>query len=58
MAKRMGLVGVFAIGLLVFLIWNDPQSAANTVGDFLGWLGDIIGEAWQKIGDFIGNLSD
>ena len=57
MAKRMGFVGLFGIALLVFLIWNDPHGAAETVGDFFSWMGDLISEAWQKIGEFIGDLS-
>ena len=57
MAKRMGVIGLFGIGLVVFLIWKDPHNAANTIGDFLGWIGDMISEAWHKLGDFIGDLS-
>ncbi len=57
MAKRAGVIGFFGIGLLVFLIWKDPHSAANTIGDFLSWIGDMLSEAWQKLGDFIGDLS-
>jgi hypothetical protein len=53
----MGVVGVFGIALLIFLIWNDPHNAADTVGEFFSWMGDVISQAWHKIGDFIGDLS-
>ena len=57
MAKRAGLLGLFGVALLVFLIWNDPQGAAGQIGDFFSWIGDVLSQAWQKLAEFIGSLA-
>jgi hypothetical protein len=56
-AKRAGLVGIFGVALLIFLIWNDPQGAAGQIGDFFGWIGHVLSEAWHKLAEFIGSLA-
>lgn len=56
MAKRAGLVGVFAIAVLVFLIWNDPTGAASAVGDFFSWSAEVASDAWERLGDFLSGL--
>lgn len=57
MAKRFSLLAFFALGLLLYLIWKDPNSAATTVGDFLNNVGDFLSQVWHKLGDFFGNLA-
>lgn len=56
MSKRINLIALFALGLLVFLIWTDPGGAATTVGDFLGKVGSILKAVLDKITEFLGEL--
>ena len=57
MGKRVGFVGFFGIALLIFLIWNDPHGAAHTMSNFFTWCGDVISQAWHKIGSFFADLA-
>jgi len=56
MSKGVGLIGLFGAGLLAFLIWNDPSNAAEVVGGFLGWLGEMFGNLWDRLTEFLSSL--
>ena len=57
MAKRVSLLGIFAIAVLVFFIWNNPHGTAAAVGDFLDSVGHVATQAWHRMGDFFQSLA-
>lgn len=57
MAKKMSLVALLGVAILGFLIWQDPAGAGDIVKDFFSALGDILAEAWDKIGDFFASVA-
>ena len=58
MAKRASLFGFLAIAVLVFFIWNNPHGTAESVGDFLDAVGRVVGQAWDRLGEFFQGLAD
>jgi hypothetical protein len=57
MAKRVSLLGIVAIAILVFFIWNNPHGTADAVGEFLDSVGRVASQAWHRIGDFFQSLA-
>jgi hypothetical protein len=57
MAKRVSLVGFLAIAVLIFFIWKNPHGTADTVSDFLGSVGHVFGQAWDRLGEFVKGLT-
>lgn len=58
MNKKVGLVSMFALAILIFMIWNDPAGAATTVGNFLGKAGGFLKELLTKFTDFLSGLGN
>ena len=56
MQKVGGLVAAAAVGLLLYLIWVDPHSAAGMVGHFFGAVGHFLGQFWHRMSQFITSL--
>ncbi len=56
MSKGVGVIGLFGVGLLAFLIWNDPANAADVVGGFLSWLTEMLGDLWDRVTEFLSSL--
>lgn len=49
---------MFALAILIFMIWNDPAGAATTVGNFLGKAGGFLKELLTKFTDFLSGLGN
>lgn len=45
------------IAFLVVSIWQDPEGAAQTFGDFLGSVGNFFSEVIDRTATFIENLA-
>ena len=58
MAKKMSLFAFLAIGILGFLIWQDPNGAGDIVKEFFSMVGDVLAQAWDKIGDFFSSVAN
>lgn len=46
------------IAFIVVSIWQNPESAANAAGDFLGSVGNFFSELIDRTATFIENLGD
>ncbi len=51
------MVGLLCIAVLVFFIWKNPNGTADTVADFLGSVGHVLREAWDRLGEFVRSLA-
>lgn len=58
MTKKVGLISMFALAVLVFMIWTDPAGAATTVGHFFGEVGGFLKELLNKLTDFLSGLGE
>ena len=56
MAKGVGIAGLFGVGLMAFLIWNDPAGAADLIGGFLSWIWEMLGTFWESLREFLTSL--
>lgn len=43
---------------VLFSIYNQPASSGESVGTFLGDLGDFLGNAFDSTAEFLGGVSD
>lgn len=57
MAKKVSIAGLVALAILVFLIWNNPSGTATTVNGFLEAVGRVLGEAWDRLAEFLRGLA-
>ena len=51
------MLGLVCIAVLIFFIWNNPHGTASSVSDFLGSVGHVINQAWDRLGDFVHGLA-
>ncbi|MCC6225490.1 MAG: hypothetical protein IT195_03675 [Microthrixaceae bacterium] len=58
MAKRVSMIGLVCIAVMIFFIWRNPSGTADTVSDFLGSVGHVVSEAWDRLGEFVRGLAD
>jgi hypothetical protein len=55
--KKVSAVAFVALAFLIFIIWKDPVGAANIVRTFVDAVGSFFSALWDKLGEFLGNLT-
>lgn len=45
-----------ALGLVVYLIWQDPGGSADMVSSFFDAIGGFVSTLWEKLGEFFTSL--
>lgn len=58
MPKQVGMIGLLALVIVMYLIWQDPTGTADVISGFFGAVGDFIGTLWGKLGEFFSSLVD
>jgi len=53
----MSMVGLLCIAVLVFFIWRNPGGTADSVSDFLGSVGHVLSEAWDRLREVVRGLA-
>jgi len=56
MQKRVGILGFLALGLVLYLIWNDPHRTADLIHGFGNAIGSFFATLWHKLGEFFSSL--
>lgn len=56
MQKRVGLISMLALGLVIYLIWQDPNGSADMVSGFFDAIGGFVATLWEKLGEFFTSL--
>lgn len=56
MQSRIGAVGVVALALVIYLVWQDPTGTADMFSDFFSAVGGFISDAWGRLTEFISGL--
>lgn len=54
--KLVQILAALAIAVVVVALWRSPSTAATDVGEVLGWIGNTIEEAFDKLADFFSEL--
>lgn len=58
MPKQLSAVAVFALAVMVFLIWQDPSGTADVIESFFSQIFDMTGELWDRLGEFFGSFGE
>jgi len=54
--KRVSLLAMFALAVLLFLIWTDPSGTAHVISNFFGAIGDFGRELGHRVAEFFRGL--
>lgn len=54
---KQGLV-YLALAFIAVSIWSDPSAASDTIGPFLGDVGEFFATTLDKGADFVSGLGD
>lgn len=52
----MSLLAMFALAVLLFLIWTDPSGTAHVISNFFGAIGDFGRELGHRVAEFFRGL--
>lgn len=58
MPKQVGILGLLALVIVGYLIWQDPTGTADVISGFFSEVADFIGTLWDKFGEFFTSLVD
>lgn len=54
--KQLTYVALFALVVMLFLIWQDPAGTADVIQSFFDSALTIIGDLWNRLGEFFGSF--
>ena len=58
MPKQLTYVAVFALAVLLFLIWQDPAGTADVIESFFSSVFGAAGDLWDRLGEFFGSFGE
>lgn len=56
MPKQIGMLGLLALVIVGYLIWQDPTGTADVISGFFGAVGGFVATLWDKLGEFFTSL--